>query len=176
MLAITNPLRDGVHDYTIALEDIAGNQSPPLTGQVTIDSESHLQINGLSHDTDSGTKADNTTSNTTPTLTGTADANATITLIIGGNRYITTANADGEWAIPLTHALTDGTYHYTVTATDSANNTTSSMATITIDTTAPDHLTGGLDTTSETGEPAVILLIRRCQPLAASRKTAQPSR
>lgn len=151
MLAITNPLRDGVHDYTIALEDIAGNQSPPMTGQVTIDSESHLQINGLSHDTDSGTKADNTTSNTTPTLTGTADANATITLIIGGNRYITTANADGEWAIPLTHALTDGAYHYTVTATDSANNTTSSTATITIDTTAPDHLTGGLDTTSETG-------------------------
>ncbi|SUG35351.1 large repetitive protein [Salmonella enterica subsp. arizonae] len=51
----------------------------------------------------------------------------------------------------MTHALTDGDYHYTVTATDSAGNTTSSTATITIDTTAPDYLTGGLDIASETG-------------------------
>ncbi|EDX9485526.1 Ig-like domain repeat protein [Salmonella enterica] len=151
MLAITNPLRDGDHDYSISLEDIAGNQSPPITGKITIDSESHLKINGLSDDTDSGAKADNITNNTTPTLTGTAEANATITLTIDGNRYTTTANGDGAWTIPLTHALTDGAYHYTVTATDSAGNTTSSTATITIDTTAPDHLTGGLDTASETG-------------------------
>lgn len=82
---------------------------------------------------------------------GTAEANATITLTIDGNRYTTTANVDGTWTIPLTHALTDGDYHYTVTATDSAGNTTSSTATITIDTTAPDYLTGGLDIASETG-------------------------
>ncbi|HAU3087068.1 TPA: hypothetical protein JDC27_002109 [Salmonella enterica subsp. salamae] len=150
-LAITSPLRDGDHDYSISLEDIAGNQSPPITGKITIDSESHLKINGLSDDTDSGAKADNITNNTTPTLTGTAEANATITLTIDGNRYTTTANGDGAWTIPLTHALTDGAYHYTVTATDSAGNTTSSTATVTIDTTAPDHLTGGLDTASETG-------------------------
>ncbi|SUI04564.1 large repetitive protein [Salmonella enterica subsp. indica] len=132
-------------------EDIAGNQSPPITGKITIDSESHLKINGLSNDTDSGAKADNITSNTTPTLTGTAEANATITLTIDGNRYTTTANGDGAWTIPLTYALTDGDYHYTVTATDSAGNTATSTATITIDTTAPDYVTGGLDTTSETG-------------------------
>ncbi|EBS6869901.1 Ig-like domain repeat protein [Salmonella enterica] len=150
-LAITSPLRDGDHDYSISLEDIAGNQSPPITGKITIDSESHLKINGLSDDTDSGAKADNITNNTTPTLTGTAEANATITLTIGGNRYTTTANGDGTWTIPLTHALTDGDYQYTVTATDSAGNTTSSTATITIDTTAPDYVTGGLDATSETG-------------------------
>ncbi|ECE6272851.1 Ig-like domain repeat protein [Salmonella enterica subsp. diarizonae] len=150
-LAITSPLRDGDHDYSISLEDVAGNQSPPIMGKITIDSVSHLQINGLSDDTDSGAKADNVTNNTTPTLMGTAEANATITLTIDGNRYTTTANVDGTWTIPLTHALTDGDYHYTVTATDSAGNTTSSTATITIDTTAPDYLTGGLDIASETG-------------------------
>lgn len=150
-LAITSPLSDGDHHYAIALEDIAGNQSSPITGKVTIDSESHLQLNGLSDETNSGAKADNITNNTTPTLTGTAEANAAITLTIDGNRYITTANADGKWTISLTNALTDGDYHYTVTATDSAGNTTSATGALAIDTTAPDRLTGGLDATSETG-------------------------
>ncbi|MEG2433903.1 MAG: Ig-like domain-containing protein, partial [Acinetobacter sp.] len=150
-LAITDSLSDGPHNYTISLEDVAGNQSAPITGQVTIDSVCLLQLTGLSSDTDSGTSGDNSTNNTTPTLTGTAEPGATISLIIAGNMYTTTANASGQWSVPVTHPLTDATHSYTVTATDTAGNTKTLTANIVIDTTAPDQLTGGLDSSSETG-------------------------
>ena len=152
-LAVTASLSDGTHDYTISLEDVAGNQSAPITGQVTIDSVCLLQLNGLSSDTDSGTPGDNSTNNTTPTLTGTAEPGATISLMIAGNMYTTTANANGQWSIPVTHPLTDATHSYTVTATDAAGNTKTLTTNIVIDTTSPDQLTGGLDSSSETGGP-----------------------
>ncbi|MBU5388914.1 Ig-like domain-containing protein [Citrobacter cronae] len=150
-LAITDSLSDGPHNYTISLEDVAGNQSAPITGQVTIDSVCLLQLTGLSSDTDSGTSGDNSTNNTTPTLTGTAEPGATISLIIAGNMYTTIANASGQWSVPVTHPLTEASHSYTVTATDTAGNTKTLTANIVIDTTAPNQLTGGLDSSSETG-------------------------
>lgn len=152
-LAITNPLSDGTHNYTVILKDIAGNQSAPTAGQVTIDSVSALRLNGIDPDTDSGTPGDNITDNPTPTLIGSAEPNAAISLAINGNRYSTTADANGQWSLPVTDTLADGIYSYTVTATDIAGNTKLVTSTLTIDTTPPSQLTGGLDSSSETGAP-----------------------
>ncbi|WP_392421772.1 Ig-like domain-containing protein [Edwardsiella piscicida] len=150
-LAVTTPLSEGDHPYQIVIKDVAGNQSAPLTGSLTLDRACHLQVQGLASESDSGTVGDGITNNTTPTLIGLSDAHATITLTIAGNLYTTTADASGQWRIPLTHPLGEGNHDYHVVATDSAGNTSSSTAQVTIDTQAPSAPGGGLASESDSG-------------------------
>ncbi|MGL5193393.1 MAG: DUF4347 domain-containing protein, partial [Chroococcales cyanobacterium] len=64
------------------------------------------------------------TKNTTPTLTGAAEANSTVNILQGTTVLGTvTANADGNWTFTPTTPLTDGSYALTATATDAAGNT-----------------------------------------------------
>jgi hypothetical protein len=89
---------------------------------------------------DSGVSdTDNITRVTTPTFTGTAEANATVTLF-DGTTIIGTgkANASGVWSI-ASSTLADGVHSITATATDLAGNTSAPSAAlaVTIDTTAP---------------------------------------
>ena len=75
----------------------------------------------------------------TPTLSGTAEANASVTLTSGGVSVGTgTADASGNWIITTT-ALSTGTPSLVATATDNAGNisTASSPRAITVDATAP---------------------------------------
>ena len=80
------------------------------------------------------------TNDTTPTITGTAEADSTITLL-NGNIILGTANTDGEGAFSITPsaALEDGTYSLTAKATDSAGNVSSLSAdfSVIIDTVSP---------------------------------------
>jgi outer membrane usher protein FimD/PapC len=78
------------------------------------------------------------TNDTTPTITGTAEANSSVSVVINGQTYTTTADSSGNWSATPTTALTGGTYTASVTATDAAGNTSSAgTASIAIDTTAP---------------------------------------
>lgn len=91
---------------------------------------------------DSGeSSTDNITNDTTPTLTGTAEANATITVSssVDGVLGTTPADGTGSWSFTPGAALTSGTHFITLTATDAAGNTSvaSTSLTIQIDTTAP---------------------------------------
>lgn len=90
--------------------------------------------------TDSGASStDNLTKNTAPTFTGTAEANATVTLYEGTTvRGTGTANAAGSYAI-TSSTLTEGAHTLTVKATDAAGNVSaaSSGLNLTIDTIAP---------------------------------------
>lgn len=64
------------------------------------------------------------TSDTTPTIAGTAEANSVITLTANGSTYTGTTNSSGSWSVTITNALTVGnTYTISVTARDAANNT-----------------------------------------------------
>ena len=63
----------------------------------------------------------------TPTVTGNAEANSTVkmfngSLLIGS----ATANSNGTFVITVSSALSDATYTFTLTATDAANNVSSS--------------------------------------------------
>ncbi|WP_328515021.1 Ig-like domain-containing protein [Ralstonia pseudosolanacearum] len=73
-------------------------------------------------------------------LTGTAEANSTISIFDGTTLLgTTTADALGSWTFTPTTALIDGSHSLTATATDAAGNvsTASSAFTLTVDTAAP---------------------------------------
>ncbi|NBR07197.1 MAG: hypothetical protein EBT92_15725 [Planctomycetes bacterium] len=91
------------------------------------------------------------TNDNTPVIAGTAEPGSTITLVIDGFTFTTTAaNPGGAWSVdlqtlapvgggstPIT-ALTDGVHSVTVTATDLAGNTSApANQNLRVDTTAP---------------------------------------
>lgn len=90
---------------------------------------------------DSGALGDNITADKTPTITGTANANATVKLYESDGTTLlgtTTADGSGNWSI-TTSTLSDGTHALKATQTDSGANTSplSTPLAVTIDTSAP---------------------------------------
>ncbi|MEW6432682.1 MAG: Ig-like domain-containing protein [Myxococcota bacterium] len=69
------------------------------------------------------TPADGATTDATPTLSGTAEPGARVTIRIDGAEVcVTLADAQGRWSCVPGTALTDGTHTVTATATDAAGN------------------------------------------------------
>jgi len=146
----TSTLADGTHTLTAKVKDTAGNvgaASSSLT--VTIDSTAPGASGTpvLASGSDSGvSNADNITSDTTPTITGSgAEAGATVTLYdTDGTTVLGTATADGSgnWSI-TSSALSEGAHTLTTKVTDTAGNTSVASAglAITVDTTAPTAIT-----------------------------------
>lgn len=67
--------------------------------------------------------ADGSVYDSTPQLTGTAEANATVKVTVNGIAYTTTSSTSGTWSIEVGSPLTAGTrYSATATATDAAGN------------------------------------------------------
>gem|GEM_PF-1699112 len=100
----------------------------------------------LSPASDSGSSnTDNLTNDTTPTVTGTAEAGSTVTLYdTDGTTVLGTAVATGgNWSI-TSSTLSEGTHSLTAKATDAAGNVgpASAALVITIDVTAPAAPTG----------------------------------
>ena len=82
---------------------------------------------------------DDITNDATPTLTGTAEAGATVTIREGATVLATTVAAgSGNWVV-TTAALGDGVHNLTVTATDAAGNESAASGglSLTIDTVHP---------------------------------------
>ncbi|PKO57963.1 MAG: hypothetical protein CVU24_18035, partial [Betaproteobacteria bacterium HGW-Betaproteobacteria-18] len=94
-----------------------------------------------------------TTNDTTPALSGTAEANSTVSIYDGGTLIATvTADGSGTWTYTPA-ALTGGTTHsFTVTATDAAGNISpvSAPYVLTVDTTPPATPTVNAITTNDT--------------------------
>lgn len=146
----TSALADGTHTLTAKVTDTAGNvgaASSSLT--VTIDSTAPGASGTpvLASGSDSGaSNADNITSDTTPTITGSgAEAGATVTLYdTDGSTVLGTATADGSgnWSI-TSSTLSEGAHTLTTKVTDTAGNTSVASASlaITFDTTAPTAIT-----------------------------------
>ena len=79
------------------------------------------------------------TNNTRPPVTGTAEANSTVTVFLDGvSTGTTTANASGAWAFTPPSALAAGSHTVRATATDASANTSlgSNTNTFTVDVTA----------------------------------------
>lgn len=146
----TSALADGTHTLTAKVTDTAGNvgaASSSLT--VTIDSTAPGASGTpvLASGSDSGaSNADNITSDTTPTITGSgAEAGATVTLYdTDGTTVLGTATADGSgnWSI-TSSTLSEGAHTLKTKVTDTAGNTSVASASlaITVDTTAPTVIT-----------------------------------
>jgi VCBS repeat-containing protein len=145
-------LSNGPHNLTFTATDAVGNTSAPTAGYViNVDTlaPGAPVISSVIDDVGSVTgpvTGTNPTNDTRPTLSGTAEANATVRIYDGITLVGTvTADGSGNWTLPqTTTTLTQGTHNFTATATDAAGNTSvaSAVTTIIVDTTAPTAPTG----------------------------------
>lgn len=129
-------LAQGAHSITATATDGAGNVSGDSTAVgFTIDS-----IPPDPPEITAPTDAELVTT-TTPTITGTAEADSTVTVSEGGTTVCTaTADSAGAWTCTPSAALTEGAHSITATATDPTGNTSdpSSAVSFTVDSIAPD--------------------------------------
>ncbi|HYH66692.1 MAG TPA: Ig-like domain-containing protein [Urbifossiella sp.] len=134
-------LSDGPHTFEVRAVDAVGNIDPtPASYSWTIDTAAPgaPAVTGFSPDTE--VPGDRITASTTLTLTGTAEANSTVTLVVDGVVFgTTTADASGNWSRAGVGVLAAGPRSFTARATDSAGNTSAPSAAfvVTIDATAP---------------------------------------
>lgn len=144
-------LADGSHNITATATDSAGNVSSASAAlSITVDSNAPATPSApdLSAASDSGSSdTDNTTNDTTPTLTGSAEANSTVTLTssLDGAVGSTSADGSGNWSITAS-VLAEGTHNLTVIATDNVGNSSAASAAlaVTVDTTVPATATATL--------------------------------
>ncbi|MGU5595837.1 retention module-containing protein, partial [Aeromonas sanarellii] len=101
--------------------------------------------------------APDNTNDTTPTITGTTDADAgsTVTLLVtdaNGNQQTltTTVNPDGTFSVDVTTPLVDGSYTVTASVTDPAGNTGTATDSGNVDVTPPVITVDAPDNTSDT--------------------------
>ena len=136
---VTAALPDGVHSFT-ATDTVSGvTSAASVAMSVTVDTVAPAAPSITSFSTDSGTVGDGITNDNTLTLTGTAEANATVKVFDGATLLgSAAANGSGAWSY-TTAALANGAHSLTATATDAAGNTSAASAAlaVTIDTTAP---------------------------------------
>jgi hypothetical protein len=138
----TSKLADGTYNLSVTATDPAGNVSTPSApSSITIDTIAPAAPSAptLSLGTDTGVShTDGLTSNSSPVITGTTEANATVNVydesgLIGKG----IADGSGNYAITPTSPLSDGAHEIVVQATDAAGNVSaqSPQLNIVVDTT-----------------------------------------
>lgn len=117
---------EGKGTLWVRVFDAAGNGGTPFSHAYELDTTApgKPSIPDLTDASDSGDdNQDNITGVTTPTFTGTAEKDATITLYADGEAVGSArAGADGKWSVTVDEALEGGSYAFTVRATDLAGN------------------------------------------------------
>ncbi|KLG04204.1 hypothetical protein YA49_20445, partial [Enterobacter cloacae subsp. cloacae] len=141
------PLATGDHEITVTAIDKAGNTSEPSVGfnftLITSPSIERPTINSIYDDV--GIKQGNlssgdSTDDTRPTLTGTADAGATVVIYDNGQKIgETTADDQGNWSFTPETELSEGSHDLVVAVIDIVGNVSapSDAWELVIDTTAP---------------------------------------
>ena len=143
---------------TIAVNDTVDTELPPAP-TLFLDSKSDTGVSN----------SDGITTDTTPTLSGTAEARAVVTILDGAIEIGTaTAKSNGTWKF-TTSELTEGAHTFTAVATDAAGNTSSasSILVVDVDITAPTGLvhllvtsdSGSSDTDGITKETAPVFRV-----------------
>ena len=96
----TAALSNGAHSLTATATDVAGNTGAASSAlDVTIDTVAPVAPTIASFSTDSGTVGDGITNDNTLTLSGTAEANATVKIYDGATLLgSATANGSGAWS------------------------------------------------------------------------------
>ncbi|MBJ9890386.1 BapA prefix-like domain-containing protein [Citrobacter sedlakii] len=143
-LSPDSPLSSGLHNLTVTATDAAGNEGPAASFTLTVDTQapSTPVISAVTDDVapNSGTLANGqSTNDTRPTLSGTAEANSTVN-IFDGTTLLGTVQADGTgaWTFTPPTALASGSHTFNVTATDAAGNVSPGAGfSLVVDTVAP---------------------------------------
>ena len=139
---VTGTLSDGLHTFSVTATDAAGNTGPAASLALTVDTAPPLAATGLTLTNDvTGVAIVNNgvTNDSTPTLQGTAEANAIVT-VYDGNTLLGTvqANASGSWSFVVGNALSNGSHTLNVTQTDPAGNVSPQVSTtLIVDTVVP---------------------------------------
>lgn len=142
---ITVPLDTGPHTFTAEVTDQAGNTSDPSANfSLTIDTTPPALPVLTSVTDDVGNAATpvangGLTNDARPTLSGTAEAGATVTIFDNGVAIGTVVATGGAWSFTPSTPLTDGTHALTFSATDAVGNASAQTGgyTINVDATAP---------------------------------------
>lgn len=159
----TGTLNGGPHPFTATATDIAGNVSQASAGlTVTIDTVAPPAPSqpDLLASSDTGiSSTDDITSDTTPTLSGTASENgATVSIIdsVTGLAVGSATVATGAWTI-TTSTLATGNHTLSATAADAAGNISSASTglLVTIASAPGTPATPDLDAASDTGSSSV---------------------
>ncbi len=145
-------------DITATQTDEAGNESDPTTETGGLDTEAPAVTITAPADGD-------LTNDNTPTVSGTSEAGAEISVTIGGVEVCSAvADNNGDWSCDVSPAVADGSVQIDVTATDAANNTSNpESVSINVDTTAPDAPVINAPTNGQpvsgTGEPYATVVV-----------------
>jgi hypothetical protein len=138
--ATQSALADGSYQFRAQVTDTAGNSAATSAISVAIDTVAPNApvITGFA--ANSGSTADTVSNDSTPTLTVTAEADATVSIYQGGTLVGTatqTAPHSGIYTY-TSAALADGSYNFTAKASDAAGNASATSATqqVKVDTTA----------------------------------------
>ncbi|QXI11248.1 Ig-like domain-containing protein [Pseudomonas zeae] len=120
-------LGDGDHEITVVIQDPAGNQSNPSDPwEFTVDTQAPEAPSIGSVYDDAGVKTGELafgaiTDDTTPTLSGNAEAGSTVAIFDNGQKLgETRADANGNWSFTPATSLIEGEHSFTVQATDIA--------------------------------------------------------
>ena len=145
---VPNALPEGSYSVSASITDAAGNTATAADSSNVIDTAisnpndpANPVTAGLDSSSDSGTVGDNLTNDNTPTISGTTEPGATVTISYTdaqGNSQTqsTTADANGNYSIEITNPLADGSNDITVSVEDAAGNTASTTTTVNVDTQA----------------------------------------
>ena len=165
--ASTSALAQGAHSVTATVTDGSGNALTSPADPFTVDS---LAPSAPSIATPA---ASSTTKDNTPTISGSSEPNAKISVSEGGVVLCSaTANASGVWSCDPTTSLAEGPHAISVTATDAAGNvSTPATRAFTVDTVAPiapvvtsptpgDVISDTTPTVTGTGEPGATVSVR----------------
>jgi hypothetical protein len=119
-------LSQAVHTLTAKATDTAGNVSAASKSIA-------LTVDTTAPDAPSLTSISASSSNTKPTIGGTAEANSTVTLLDGTVTLGTaTANASGVWSYTPGSAFTQAAHTLTAKATDAAGNVSTASTGLTL--------------------------------------------
>lgn len=137
----TAPLADGPHSLTATATNANGTSAPTAAFELVVDTIIPLNADGALTavaGNDTGALGDNITGDNTPEISGVTVPGSTVSVVVNGQTYQTTADATtGAWSI-VTATLPDGQYTPVITVTDPSNRTVTADGTpLTIDTTAP---------------------------------------
>jgi Bacterial Ig-like domain len=143
----------GPRSFVITAIDAAGNISSPTFLPVSFTPLVVLSAS-IASSADSGTQGDSITNNVRPTLLGTGQPGASVTVATGTGELLSTTVADnGQWRVTLSSALAEGgPQKISVTSIDVNGATVSVSVPIIIDSSAPSAITALLRPGSDSGE------------------------
>ncbi|WP_255420282.1 Ig-like domain-containing protein [Pantoea sp. 3_1284] len=168
---ITGTLSNGSHTLSVTQTDAAGNVSPQVSTTLVVDNVAPV-ASTLTITDDAGTTPVTLangafTRDTTPVLSGTAEAGAIVTIFDGATAIgSVSVGSGGTWTFTPA-ALTNGAHTLSTTVTDAAGNvsTGNTTATVNVDT-VPPAAVGGLQvnaagtTLTGTGEANATVTVR----------------